>query len=130
MKTRVKALIVSIIAFVVVVAIVTSSLYFCGVFDVRGKEADYENGQMSVMSANIRRIMSTDKGAKAWKNRARLTVKNIRLANPTILGMQEVTKQQYRYFNGLRFGYYLSRRYCKIRRLSDFLQKRLVHACK
>lgn len=56
---------------------------------------ELDAGQIKVMSANIRCINSDDTGNRAWEHRKTLVAKNIQQIKPTIIGMQEVTPQQY-----------------------------------
>ncbi len=62
-------------------------------------------GQVKIMSTNIRCITSSDKGNWAWNSRKELVAENIRQAKPTIIGMQEVTPQQYEYCKKLLKNY-------------------------
>lgn len=52
-------------------------------------------GQIKVMSFNLRCISSADTSDRDWSNRKDLVAKSIKKAKPTIIGMQEVTPQQY-----------------------------------
>ena len=58
---------------------------------------ELDAGQIKVMSANIRCINSEDTSNKAWKYRKTLVAKNTQQIKPTIIGMQEVTPEQYEY---------------------------------
>ena len=57
---------------------------------------ELDAGQIKVMSANIRCIISADTGTRAWKHRKNLIAKNFQQVKPSIIGMQEVTPQQYK----------------------------------
>lgn len=57
-------------------------------------EAD---GEMRVMSCNVRCTTPQDLGKKSWFYRADLILKNIETEKPGIIGFQEVTKLQYSY---------------------------------
>ena len=59
--------------------------------------AQYDAGQIKIMSVNVRRVTSADTGLRAWKNRRSIVIENIKEASPTIIGMQEVTPLQYKY---------------------------------
>lgn len=54
-----------------------------------------DDGQVKIMSTNLRCSTSFDKGNRAWRYRKKLIAKIIRQTKPTIIGMQEVTPQQY-----------------------------------
>lgn len=56
-----------------------------------------EVGQIKLMSFNVRRIMLSDTGDRQWDSRSELLVKSISAESATIIGMQEVTPQQYEF---------------------------------
>lgn len=55
------------------------------------------DGEIRVMSANLRCFNPQDLGKKSWFYRADLIVKNICAEAPTVIGFQEATKWQYNY---------------------------------
>ena len=56
---------------------------------------DLSDGQVRVMSVNLRRITAEDTGSREWKHRKKLVATNFQQVKPSIIGMQEVTPQQY-----------------------------------
>lgn len=63
------------------------------------------DGEISVMSANVRCISPGDLGKKSWLYRADLIIQNIAANAPDIIGFQEVTKFHYDYLNDCLPGY-------------------------
>ena len=53
-----------------------------------------DDGQITVMSCNVRCATPMDLGKKSWFYRAGLIVDNIRSAAPDVIGFQEVTSIQ------------------------------------
>lgn len=68
-------------------------------------DAQTEQGQLKVMSANIRCDTLFDFGKRTWQYRADLITKNILQVKPTIIGMQEATPQQYEYYKDILTDY-------------------------
>lgn len=94
---------------VVLAALVVINFYLPRYW-LRAEKFDVTNvrtvpGQMSVMSYNVRCWTFLDLGKKSWPYRANLVVENIVAAAPGIIGLQEVTPGQYRYFNKVLVGY-------------------------
>lgn len=56
-----------------------------------------QDGEIRIMSANVRCLNPQDLGKKSWFYRADLILKNIETEAPTVIGFQEVTKWQYAY---------------------------------
>ena len=71
-------------------------------FDISGKKTD---GDITVMSANVRTWSPGDMGKRSWLYRADLVVKNIASVEPDIIGFQEVTKIHYAYLTENLKGY-------------------------
>jgi endonuclease/exonuclease/phosphatase family metal-dependent hydrolase len=63
------------------------------------------DGEITVMSANVRTWSPTDTAKKSWFYRADLMVKNIADCKPDIIGFQEVTKMHYGYLCDCLKGY-------------------------
>lgn len=55
------------------------------------------DGQIRVMSCNVRCLTPFDSGKKSWFYRADLIIKNIQKNAPSVIGFQEATKWQYSY---------------------------------
>lgn len=68
-------------------------------------EALADDGQLTVMSCNVRCATPTDLGKKSWFYRANLVVDNIRSVAPDVIGFQEVTTIQYSYLCDMLPGY-------------------------
>lgn len=56
-----------------------------------------DDGEVRVMSSNLRCISPTDLGRKSWFYRADLIIKNVEMCSPDIIGFQEATKYHYAY---------------------------------
>ena len=67
--------------------------------------AEQSEGEIRVMSCNLRCITPLDPGKKSWFYRADLIVNNIEKENPGIIGFQEATKLQYKYMCDTLAGY-------------------------
>lgn len=61
------------------------------------KAEDISDGQIQVMSCNVRCLTPFDSGKKSWFYRADLIIKNIQKNAPSVIGFQEATKWQYSY---------------------------------
>lgn len=61
------------------------------------KTEDISDGQIRVMSCNVRCLNPLDFGKKNWFYRADLLLKNIQKNAPSVIGFQEATKWQYSY---------------------------------
>lgn len=68
-------------------------------------DAQANNGQIKVMSANLRCDALFDVGKRTWQYRADLIAKNIEHVKPTIIGMQEATPWQYEYYKDILVDY-------------------------
>ena len=95
-------IVIAIAVFVVVMAVAEFWYYphykaSKPLFDISSQPSD--DGEISVMSANVRCISPTDLGKRSWFYRADLIVKNIEQNKPDIIGFQEVTKYHYAYLN-------------------------------
>lgn len=64
-----------------------------------------DDGEITVMSCNVRCATPSDLGKKSWFYRADLIVENIRSAAPDVIGFQEVTSIQYDYLCDVLPGY-------------------------
>ena len=102
MKTP-KKIVIAVVAVVLVAAIVGVGQMFiyyphykANKEAVSIKDID-ENGELRVMSCNLRCISPTDFGKKSWFYRADLQIKNIVSEAPDIIGFQEATKYHYAY---------------------------------
>ncbi|MBE6719118.1 MAG: endonuclease/exonuclease/phosphatase family protein [Ruminococcaceae bacterium] len=62
-------------------------------------------GEITVMSANVRTWSPTDVGKKSWFYRADLIINNIASVKPDIIGFQEVTRMHYSYLTNALKGY-------------------------
>lgn len=65
--------------------------------EVVTSDRELKDGEIRVMSCNLRCINPTDLGKKSWFYRADLVMKNIQSEYPGIIGFQECTKYQYPY---------------------------------
>lgn len=63
------------------------------------------DGEITVMSSNLRCINPGDKGKRSWFYRADLIVKNIEKNQPSIIGFQEATTWQYDYMKDCLVGF-------------------------
>ena len=66
---------------------------------------ELDAGQVKIMSTNLRRISPVDTDNRTWENRKSLVVKIIQQTKPSIIGMQEVTPQQYKYCKKILSNY-------------------------
>lgn len=112
MKTWQKALV--IVASVLVASVfVFIMMEYCYVarFNKNKKELTFnvdckpEQGQIKVMSTNLRCDTLHDFGKKTWQYRADLIAKNIEQVKPTIIGMQEAKPWQYEYYKDILTQY-------------------------
>ena len=84
---------------------------FPAYFNYATKQPSYDIGKIqdssaiTVVSANARGFDQDDKGSTHWFVRAPLFVKTLEKAKPDIIGMQEVSKVQYRYLQKSLRGY-------------------------
>lgn len=60
-------------------------------------EVPSDNGEIKMMSCNLRCLTPLDLGEKSWYNRADLIMDDIAAEAPGIIGFQEATKWQYKY---------------------------------
>jgi len=68
-------------------------------------ETPQVEGEITVMSSNIRCITPSDTGERSWVNRAGLIVQNIENNAPDVIGFQEVMPLQYSYLKKALKGY-------------------------
>lgn len=68
-------------------------------------EIERTEGEITVMSSNVRCFSPSDTGKRSWFYRADLLLQNIREAAPDIIGFQEVTPIHYSYFQKKLVGY-------------------------
>lgn len=110
-KTVKKIIIVLVIAAVVAAACVVIRFYgYYPHFKSHKKAITYTSQPVStdtirVMSSNVRCINPSDLGKKSWYYRADLLIQNIENQTPSIIGFQEVTKNQYAYLTDCLPGF-------------------------
>ena len=80
-----------------IVCILTCLTVVCACDEYTVECDDLDAGQIKIMSVNLRCVTSEDTGSRAWKHRKTLVAKNIQQTKPSIIGMQEVTPEQYEY---------------------------------
>ncbi len=85
------------IALIVFILMSLITLSACDKIIVVDADAELNVGQIKIMSMNLRSSNLFDKGELAWNYRKKLVAQNIQQAKPTIIGMQEVKPEQYRY---------------------------------
>ncbi|MCM1194669.1 MAG: endonuclease/exonuclease/phosphatase family protein [Firmicutes bacterium] len=73
--------------------------------DFACSDTNVTDGEIKVMSANLRCDAMFDFGKRTWQYRADLIAKNIEQVKPTIIGMQEATKWQYEYYRDILKNY-------------------------
>ncbi len=110
MKTAIKNGLTALLSFLLAGAIfIGGGMYFYYPHYLNKKtDVKTENpsdGQIRIMSCNVRCITPLDFGKKSWFYRADLIVKNIQKNAPTVIGFQEATKWQYSYLVECMPGY-------------------------
>lgn len=73
------------------------------IFDI--SQTAKKEGEITVMSCNVRCFTPTDMGKRNWYYRADLIIKNITRTAPDIIGFQEVTATQQKYLSETLQGY-------------------------
>lgn len=68
-------------------------------------DANVREGQLKIMSTNLRCDAIFDIGKRSWQYRADLIAKNIEQVKPTLIGMQEATPKQYEYYKDILIEY-------------------------
>lgn len=101
-KKAVKAILISILSLVIAAAIVLGGTMFFYYPHYRKNRTQLDvaspaEGEIRVMSCNVRCINPLDFGKKNWFYRADLLLKGIENYYPAIIGFQEVTKWQYNF---------------------------------
>ena len=106
-KKYMNKIILALSSFITVVAICITYFVFCPMHNFlkskRNPISVYEDNKLIVSSYNIRN--DCDHGYRNFKYRAPLIKKNIELINPDIIGMQEVTTKQFKYFKSILKNY-------------------------
>ncbi len=74
-------------------------------FEITEVSEAEDEGDITIMSANVRCFSLTDLGKKSWFYRADLIIKNVAAVEPDIIGFQEVTRFHYSYLNENLPGY-------------------------
>lgn len=104
MRKYVKIILISILCIVLVVLLAMGGTllfyyphYKSSKFEVSVADSELKEGEIRVMSCNLRCFNPSDLGKKSWFYRADLIMKNIQTEYPGIIGFQECTKYQYPY---------------------------------
>lgn len=104
MKTY-KKIITAIVCVLLIAAIIVLSVFFGHYGEYKSKEKPVDvpvasvNGELNIMSCNLRCLNPNDLGKKSWYYRADLIIQNLVKEAPDVIGFQECTKQQYSYLN-------------------------------
>ena len=110
MKKIIKTVLISLVCLVLAVAIVLvgNTFLFYPYYNNNKETVEIQfenNGQIKMMSYNLRCISPTDWGKKAWFYRANLVIDDIENEKPGIIGFQESTKWHYKYLVDTLKGY-------------------------
>lgn len=110
MKKIIKTVLISLLCFVLVAVIVLvgNTFLFYPYYNDNKQAVEIQvenNGQIKMMSYNLRCISPTDWGKKAWFYRANLVIDDIENEKPGIIGFQESTKWHYKYLVDTLKGY-------------------------
>ena len=110
MKKIIKTVLTSLLCLVLVAVIVLAgnTFLFYPYYNNNKEAVEIEvenNGQIKMMSYNLRCISPTDWGKKAWFYRANLVIDDIENEKPGIIGFQESTKWHYKYLVDTLKGY-------------------------
>ncbi|MBQ6838430.1 MAG: endonuclease/exonuclease/phosphatase family protein [Clostridia bacterium] len=110
MKRIIKTVLISLVCLVLAVAIVLvgNTFLFYPYYNNNKETVEIQvknNGQIKMMSYNLRCISPTDWGKKAWFYRANLVIDDIENEKPGIIGFQESTKWHYKYLVDTLKGY-------------------------
>lgn len=110
MKKIIKTVLISLLCLVLaaVIVLVGNTFLFYPYYNNNKETVEIQvenNGQIKMMSYNLRCISPTDWGKKAWFYRANLVVDDIENEKPGIIGFQESTKWHYKYLVDTLKGY-------------------------
>lgn len=110
MKKIIKTVLISLLCLVLAAVIVLAgnTFLFYPYYNDNKQAVEIKvenNGQIKMMSYNLRCISPTDWGKKAWFYRADLVVDDIENEKPGIIGFQESTKWHYKYLVDTLKGY-------------------------
>lgn len=110
MKKIIKTVLISLLCLVLaaVIVLVGNTFLFYPYYNNNKQAVEIQvenNGQIKMMSYNLRCISPTDWGKKAWFYRANLVIDDIKNEKPGIIGFQESTKWHYKYLVDTLKGY-------------------------
>lgn len=110
MKKIIKTVLISLLCLVLaaVIVLVGNTFLFYPYYNNNKETVEIQvenNGQIKMMSYNLRCISPTDWGKKAWFYRANLVIDDIENEKPGIIGFQESTKWHYKYLVDSLKGY-------------------------
>lgn len=110
MKKIIKTVLISLLCLVLaaVIVLVGNTFLFYPYYNNNKETVEIQvenNGQIKMMSYNLRCISPTDWGKKAWFYRANLVADDIENEKPGIIGFQESTKWHYKYLVDTLKGY-------------------------
>lgn len=110
MKKIIKTVLISLLCLVLaaVIVLVGNTFLFYPYYNNNKQAVEIQvenNGQIKMMSYNLRCISPTDWGKKAWFYRANLVIDDIENEKPGIVGFQESTKWHYKYLVDTLKGY-------------------------
>ena len=110
MKKIIKTVLISLLCLVLaaVIVLVGNTFLFYPYYNNNKQAVEIQvenNGQIKMMSYNLRCISPTDWGKKAWFYRANLVIDDIENEKPGIIGFQESTKWHYKYLVDTLKGY-------------------------
>ena len=110
MKKIIKGVLISLLCLVLaaVIVLVGNTFLFYPYYNDNKQAVEIQvenNGQIKMMSYNLRCISPTDWGKKAWFYRANLVIDDIENEKPGIIGFQESTKWHYKYLVDTLKGY-------------------------
>ncbi len=110
MKKIIKTFLISLLCLVLaaVIVLVGNTFLFYPYYNNNKETVEIQvenNGQIKMMSYNLRCISPTDWGKKAWFYRANLVIDDIENEKPGIIGFQESTKWHYKYLVDTLKGY-------------------------
>lgn len=110
MKKIIKTVLISLLCLVLaaVIVLVGNTFLFYPYYNDNKQAVEIKvenNGQIKMMSYNLRCISPTDWGKKAWFYRANLVIDDIENEKPGIIGFQESTKWHYKYLVDTLKGY-------------------------
>jgi endonuclease/exonuclease/phosphatase family metal-dependent hydrolase len=110
MKKIIKGVLISLLCLVLaaVIVLVGNTFLFYPYYNDNKQAVEIQvenNGEIKMMSYNLRCISPTDWGKKAWFYRANLVIDDIENEKPGIIGFQESTKWHYKYLVDTLKGY-------------------------